>query len=188
MTHARSASITAGAAILLAALLASCARTDNAGDPPKGAPQETSQAVPVVIASRTAIAGDMTLTAEFEPFQEVDVMSKVAGFLKQINVDIGDRVKEGQLLATLEVPEMTDDLAKAAATIDQSDADTVTARDELQRAESAHNIAGLYAGRIETVSKSEPGLVPQQELDEVRSRELQTDAQVSAAKSALRSE
>ncbi len=92
------------------------------------------------------LSGDITLTAEFEPFQEVDVMSKVAGYVKEIKVDIGDRVQEGQLLATLEIPEMADDLTTAAATIDQAEADAATARDELQRAESAHNIAQLYAG------------------------------------------
>jgi RND family efflux transporter MFP subunit len=189
MTHARSVSIIAGAAVLLAASLGSCARRDSAGAMAKAAAasEETNQIVPVVKAGRTGLTGDITLTAEFEPFQEVDVMSKVAGYLKEIKVDIGDRVQEGQLLATLEIPEMADDLTKAAATIDQAEADAVTARDELQRAESAHNIAQLYAGRIENVAKSEPGLVPQQELDEVHSRDLQSEAQVAAAKSAIHS-
>ena len=36
----------------------------------------------------------INLTAEFKPFQEVDLMAKVAGYVKQINVDVGDRVKE----------------------------------------------------------------------------------------------
>ena len=35
------------------------------------------------------------LTAEFKPYQEVDVMAKVAGYIKEINVDIGDRVDAG---------------------------------------------------------------------------------------------
>src|SRR2546422_11633005 len=42
------------------------------------------------------------LTAEFKPFQEIDVMAKIAGYVKKINVDVGDRVKEGQLLALIE--------------------------------------------------------------------------------------
>ncbi len=190
-TAARSVALTAWAALILAASLSSCARTDTPGGgeaTKAGAIAEgANQVAPVVKAARTALSGDITLTAEFEPFQEVDVMSKVAGYLKEINVDIGDRVQEGQLLATLEIPEMADDLAKAGAAIDQADADAATARDELQRSESAHNIAKLYAGRIADVAKAEPGLVPQQELDEVRSRDLQSEAQVSAAKSAIRS-
>ncbi len=113
--------------------------------------------VAVVKASRADLSNDLLLTAEFEPFQEVDVMAKVSGYIKQINVDIGDRVQEGQLLATLEIPEMQDDLTRAAAAIDEANADLTTARDELTRAESARDIAHLSYSRVLDVSKREPG-------------------------------
>jgi RND family efflux transporter MFP subunit len=125
----------------------------------------------------------LILTAEFEPFQEVDVMAKVSGYIKEIKVDIGDRVKEGQLLATLEIPEMQDDLTRAAASIEEANADLAAARDELQRAQSAHDMAHLSYSRILDVSKREPGLVPQQEVDEAHSRDLVAEAQVAGAKS-----
>jgi len=139
--------------------------------------------VAVVQAARANLSNDITLTAEFEPFQEVDVMAKVSGYIKQINVDIGDRVREGQLLATLEVPEMQDDLTRAAASIDEATAELTAARDELQRAQSARDMAHLSYSRILDVSKHEPGLVPQQEVDEAHSRDLIAEAQVSSAKS-----
>ena len=41
----------------------------------------------------------------------------------EIKVDIGDRVQEGQLLATLEIPEMQDDLTRAAAAIEEANAE-----------------------------------------------------------------
>jgi RND family efflux transporter MFP subunit len=141
--------------------------------------------VAVVKASRADLSNDLLLTAEFEPFQEVDVMAKVSGYIKQINVDIGDRVQQGQLLATLEIPEMQDDLTRAAAAIDEANADLTTARDELTRAESARDIAHLSYSRVLDVSKREPGLVPQQDVDEAHSRDLMADAQVSAAKSKI---
>jgi RND family efflux transporter MFP subunit len=125
------------------------------------------------------------LTAEFEPFQEVDIMSKVSGYIKQIKVDIGDHVQAGQILATLEIPEMQDDLTRAAATIDQANAELATARDELQRAQTAHDIAHLSYSRVLDVAKREPGLVPQQDVDEAHSRDLVAEAQVSAAKSRI---
>ena len=56
------------------------------------------------------ISKSVVLTAEFKPFQEIDVMAKVAGYVKHIGVDVGDRVTQGQLLATLEIPEMHDEL------------------------------------------------------------------------------
>jgi multidrug efflux pump subunit AcrA (membrane-fusion protein) len=33
----------------------------------------------------------LVLTAEFKPFQEIDVMAKVSGYVKNINVDVGAR-------------------------------------------------------------------------------------------------
>ena len=83
-----------------------------------GNPKETD--VPTVAVAKVSIedlSHGLVLTAEFRPYQEVDVMAKVAGFVKQINVDVGDRVNEGQLLATLEIPEMDDDLRRADAAV-----------------------------------------------------------------------
>ena len=127
----------------------------------------------------------MILTAEFKPFQEVDVMAKVAGYVKTIYVDVGDRVKEGQLLAVLEIPEMADDLARAKATLDRSQAEVARARDELKRAESTQMITHLTFTRLSTVSTQRPGLVAQQEIDDAESKDLVADAQISAAKSSL---
>jgi len=141
------------------------------------------QTVAVVKAARADLSSGLILTAEFEPFQEIDVMAKVSGFIREMKVDIGDRVREGQLLATLEIPEMQDDLTRAAAAIEEANAELATARDELQRVESAHQMAHLSYTRIQDVSKREPGLVPQQEVDEVHSRDLVAEAQVSGAKS-----
>jgi RND family efflux transporter MFP subunit len=141
--------------------------------------------VAVVKAARADLSSGLVLTAEFAPYQEIDVMAKVSGYIRKINVDIGDRVQEGQLLATLEIPEMQDDVTRAAAAIEEATAQLATARDELQRAESAHDMAHLSYTRILDVSKREPGLVPQQEVDEVHSRDLVAEAQVSGAKSQI---
>ena len=112
-------------------------------------------------------------------------MSKVAGFVKQINVDIGDRVKQGQLLATIDVPEMQDDLAKAQASLKRYTAEVERAQDELERAKSAHTIADLSYKRLAAVMQSKPGLVAQQEVDDAHSRDLVAEAQIRAAESAL---
>src|SRR5512138_1513321 len=79
-----------------------------------------AQVVPVAKVRRADLTRSVKLTAEFKPFQDVDLMAKVAGYVKHIYVDVGDRVKEGQLLATLEVPEMADELAKASASTNRS--------------------------------------------------------------------
>ncbi len=168
--------------ICLAISIASCAHKGGAPMPSQTAEVPT---VAVVQATRADLSTELVLTAEFEPFQEIDVMAKVSGYIKDIKVDIGDRVKEQQLLATLEIPEMQDDLTRAAASIDEADADLAAARDELQRAQSTHDMAHLSYSRVLDVSKKEPGLVPQQEVDEAHSRDLVAEAQMSGAKSRI---
>lgn len=144
-----------------------------------------------VVAVAKARPEDMSksvvLTAEFKPFQEIDVMAKVAGYVKHIGVDVGDRVSQGQLLVTLEIPEMQDDLARSRANLSRSEADVKRAKDELQRAQSQHDLVHLTYTRLSGVMKAQPGLVAQQEVDDARARDLVAESQVAAAKSALSS-
>jgi RND family efflux transporter MFP subunit len=169
----------ASAMVCVPLALASCTRGGAQVDP------HVAEAPTVAVAtvSRADMSTGLVLTAEFEPFQEVDVMAKVSGYIREIKVDIGDRVREGQLLATLEIPEMQDDLKRAEAAIEEANAELAAAHDELRRAESAHDMTHLSYTRIVEVSNSEKGLVPQQEVDEIHSRDLVAEAQVSSAKS-----
>ena len=171
---------------LVAVLLAACASCSrNQAVQAVGPVEPEALTVAVTKASLEDMTRQLALTAEFRPFQEVDVMAKVAGYVKSINVDVGDRVQQGQLLALLEIPEMTDDLARGKAAVDRSQAEVARARDELQRTESAHQIAHISFTRLEGVAKQKKGLVAQQEVDDVHSKDLVAEAQISAAKSSL---
>ena len=131
--------------------------------------------VPTVAVAKVTsedLSHSLVLTAEFKPFQEIDVMAKVAGYIKEIKFDVGDRVRQGQLLATLEVPEMGDDLRRADASTGRSNAEVARANDELQRAEQVHQMAHLSAERLAAVDAKHPGLVAQQEIDDAKSRDL----------------
>ena len=169
------------AAAAAAVAFTSCSNS-HAQEP---AAQNATPVVAVAQAKLENLDHGVILTAEFKPYQEIDVMAKVAGYVKNINVDVGDRVAQGQLLAALEVPEMTDDLTRAGAAMERSQADVARARDELTRAESAHDIAHLSYQRLYAVSQKKPGLVARQEIDDAHSKDLVSEAQVSAAKSAL---
>lgn len=149
---------------------------------------EQSSAVPIVPVTKVVrrnLTSDITLTGEFVPYQEVDVMAKVAGYVRSIKVDIGDRVHDGQVLAQLEVPEMQNDITRAAAAVQAAEAEIIKARDDVNRAKSAHEMAHLSFTRMQDVSKREPGLIPQQEVDEVHSKDLVAEAETSAAQSNL---
>jgi len=145
----------------------------------------TAPTVAVAKAKTEDMSRGVILTAEFKPYQEIDVMAKVAGYVKNINVDVGTRVKQGDLLAVLEIPEMADDRARGESVLSRSQAEVAHARDELQRAESARNIARLSYTRLRDVAKQKAGLIAQQEIDDAESKYLVAEAQVSAAKSSL---
>lgn len=141
--------------------------------------------VRVVKADVEDLVRSVVLTAEFHPFQEVEVMAKVAGYIKKIEVDAGDRVKQGQLLATLEIPEMADDQRRSQAALDRAQAEVARAKDELQRYQETQNIAHVTSERLIGVSKQRKGLIAQQELDDAQSRDLAAQAQVASARSNL---
>jgi len=151
--------------------------------PPPAAP---TPVVPVATAAPATLSDDLVVTAEFEPFQAVDVMAKVAGYVRSINVDIGDHVRQGQVLATLDVPEMQDDVAKAKAALAAGDAGVVTAEGAIQRAQAQADIAALSYKRIQDVAAKDKGLVPRQDVDVAQSHQLEAAAQLASAESSLK--
>lgn len=141
--------------------------------------------VSVAVIARGDLSQTLTLAAEFRPYQEIEVHAKVAGYVKSINVDVGDRVKAGQLLAVLEIPELQDDMATDEAGVKRSGEEVNRARADLARAESAHEVAHLGAARLSAVMRQRPNLVAQQDIDEAQGRDRIAEAQVATAKAAV---
>src|SRR5579862_9491727 len=166
--------------LMLAVILCGCSRTPS---PATAAAAPEAPTVAAVRGEVRVLSRDVLLTPEFIPFEEVDVMAKVSGYVKNIPVDVGDHVAQGQTLATLEIPEMLDDRARAQATIDQAQAEVNTTNDDIQRAQSAHEMSHLAYERLAGVTKERPGLVAQQEIDDAHSRDLMAEAQLAAEKS-----
>src|SRR5579862_1253968 len=172
--------------MLLAGLLsisAGCSHEKGLSAAPIAANPPVTVAVTAVV--RTDLSQDLRVAAEFRPFQEIDVHAKVAGFVKNIYVDVGDRVKRGQTLAILEVPELRDELAQVSASARQSEQEVERAQHELKRAEADHTVAHLNYSRLEAVTKARPELIAQQEVDDAQGRDESAEAQVAAAKSGL---
>ena len=166
------------------ALLAGCSR-EHATEQQKVHAEPAATPVAVSQVKRDSIVRKVTLAAEFRPYEEVELHAKVAGYLREINVDVGDRVQKGQPLATLEVPEMAQDVAQAAASRARSEADVVRSRVELQRAQTTAKLAQLSYDRLSAVLKSRPNLIAQQEIDEAKTRADASREQVDAARAAL---
>ena len=131
------------------------------------------------------LAQTLTLAAEFRPYQEIEVHAKVAGYVKAIHVDVGDRVKAGQLLAVLEIPELQDDMVTAEAGVKHSQEEVNRAEADIARAESVHEVAHLGSTRLASVMKQRPNLVAQQDIDEAQGRDHIAEAQVATGKAAV---
>jgi RND family efflux transporter MFP subunit len=172
------------AALLLGVLAISSCRMGSKAEA-RATNSDTVTTVAVAKVTTRTLSRNLVLTAEFKPFQEVELMAKIAGYVKHIYVDVGDRVKQGQLLAVLEVPEMKDDITKAQAAVEHSQSEVARSQDEIRRAESAHHAAHLAYSRLAEVEKERPGLVAQQEIDDAQARDLTAEAQIAASKSSL---
>jgi len=100
-------------------------------------------------------------------------------------VDIGDSVKAGQVIATLEVPELNAQVAASQAEIRHSQSEIARAQNEIALAQANH--AALHAAytRLAEASKRRPGLIAEQELDDSRAKDEDSEAKINVAKSAL---
>src|SRR5271166_5754793 len=76
----------------------------SAVDPRAEADSVPSAAVAPV--KRQTLSTELSIAGQFIPYQNVELHAKVAGYIRNINVDIGDRVHTGQVLAVLEIPEL----------------------------------------------------------------------------------
>ena len=165
-------------------VLSSCGRGEKASANTIAAePQGIS--VGVVKAGRKSLGRTVTLSSELVPFQEIDVYAKESGFVQKLNVDYGSRVKQGDVMAVLEIPELELQLQQDDAAIKSASDQATHAQHELARVQAQGNVLHLQYQRLGSVSKSKPGLVAQQEVDDAQGKDLAAQAQAEAAKSSL---
>jgi RND family efflux transporter MFP subunit len=127
----------------------------------------------------------LTLAGQFQPYQMVDVHPKVSGYMRRINVDIGDIVRQGQTLAVLDVPELQAQLQGSAFQLKQSQEEISRAQHELKSAEAMSSAVHAQYVRLQQAATTRPGLIAQQELDDAQAKDLSSQAQVDAAKAAM---
>jgi RND family efflux transporter MFP subunit len=160
----------------------------DSSEPAKGTPVGSAAGgitAAVERVQRGVLEDSLVISGAFKAFQEVDIHAKVAGYIRSIPVDVGDRVKQGQTIAVLEIPELAAQLAGADAALRRSQEEIHRAESDVQRAKSAHNAAHAGYERLKQASLQRVGLVAQQEVDDAQAKDLEAEAQVSSANSAL---
>lgn len=130
--------------------------------------QATAPTAGVAKVTREDLFKQVTIDAEFRPYVEVALPAKVTGYVGKMNVDFGDKVKAGQLLATIEVPELQAELDNALAAEEKAQAD--------------YTNADLIYTRLNAVNQDHPNLVAQQDLDTAQANALTSTAAIAAAK------
>src|SRR5215471_16322145 len=93
------------------------------------------------------------LPAELAPYESVDLYARETGFIKSIRVDRGSKVKQGELLAELEAPELIAQRAQANAAYESSESQLLASRAKLasdqaiyQHMSAAAKVPGVVAG------------------------------------------
>jgi RND family efflux transporter MFP subunit len=170
------------AAFLLCTLIA-CGKHDNV----RAASESAGASVGVTKVVHKTLERQLSMSSELVPFQEIDVYAKEAGYVHDLYVDYGTRVKKGQLMAILEIPELEAQIQQDEAAVKNATDMVTHAGHELTRVEAAHQPLHAEFERLNTVAKSRPGLVAQQEVDNAQGQDLAAEAQIEASKAALQS-
>jgi RND family efflux transporter MFP subunit len=166
--------------LFLPLVLSGCKARQGSAD---AASEPVSAAVSAV--QRGNISHVLSLAGQFQPYQVIDVHAKVSGYVRHIYVDIGDRVRAGQTLAVLEVPELSAQYRGSQSEQRRSKEQINIAQHEIGRAEASHAALQANYGRLLQASRTQPGLIAEQELDDARAKADASQAQVEAARSTL---
>jgi RND family efflux transporter MFP subunit len=124
--------------------------------------QDDRPVVEVIQPTRQDKGFDLILPADVRALQETPIYPRTSGYLKHWLVDIGDQVKEGQLLAQIDTPEVDAQLNQSKATLEQTKANVV-------KAEADMKLAQVTLQRYLDAQKQSPGSVTAQDVDEKRS-------------------
>ena len=175
-------SAVSAAALAAAAVALSSCSGNGSGHVQANGPTVT---VGVTRVAKKSLGRELTLSSELVPFQEIDVYAKESGYVKKLDVDYGTHVKAGQVMATLEIPELEAQLQEDQAEIKNATNQVSRAQHELDRYQAQYKALHLQYTRINGVFESQPGIVAQQEVDDAQGKDLAASAQVDAGQAGL---
>ena len=158
-------------ALLATGIFAGCGSSDGEGKD-KTEKKDAEKAVApaeTFVLQKGQLSTNLQVPGELIAFQQVDLYAKENSFVKKLYVDVGSEVREGQLLASLEAPELTSALAGAESRLKSQEAIYIASK-------------ANYDRMVET-SKT-PGTISQNDLDQAAARQKSDYAQLEAARSA----
>jgi RND family efflux transporter MFP subunit len=162
-------------AISTSLLLGACHSDDKEKEEAKQEKQQQDAVdfpqVTVAPVEKGKLSSTIAVPGELLPYQQVDLYAKINSYVKKLLVDIGSQVHQGQLLVTLEAPEINSQLAAAQSRIKQQEAVLFASK-------------ATY-DRLVNTSKT-PGTISQNDLEQAEAKKNSDMANVDAAKSAYK--
>ncbi|CAM4375490.1 RND family efflux transporter, MFP subunit [Pedobacter westerhofensis] len=152
--------------IAFLAFLSSCHHKEETKDP-----GTASVGIPTFTLQKEALSTSLQMPGELIAYQQVDIYAKVSSFVKTLNADIGSEVTKGQLLMTLEAPEISSQLNAAES--------------RLQSQQAVYTASKANYDRLLETSKT-PGTISTNDLDQAIAKRNSDQAQLNAAKAAYK--
>lgn len=157
---------------IISMTLYSCGSSDNGDKKEKKMAETVAPAdFTAIIPQQGGISSSIHIPGELQAFQQVDLYAKVSSFVKKLYVDVGSEVQTGQLLATLDAPEIT--------------AQQNAALSKLKSQEAIYIASKATYNRLLKTSKT-PGTVSPNDLEQADAKQQSDFSQLEAAKAAYR--
>ncbi len=153
------------------ALLSGC---QNDTPSPAAAPANILDTVPVLVIHDTNVTKKIELPAELLPYEQAALFARVQGYVKELKADMGDKVRQGQVLAIIEAPELQTKYAEFQAALQAAKAKYMSSADVFQRLSKA-------------AQAKTPGIVAPVDLEASRNQYLADSASYEASRQLARS-
>ncbi len=140
-------------------------------------------AVSVIHPKPGAVKDEVVLPGNIQAFTDSPIYARSSGYLKQWNVDIGGHVKAGQVLATIEAPELDQQVRQAKASIQQTQASLDQAIANEQQGKANEELARVTAQRWQNLVAK--GAVSRQENDQYQAQYQAQVANLNALEQAI---
>jgi membrane fusion protein (multidrug efflux system) len=151
---------------LLAIIVLSCSEKKETSS--KSARAEQADSIKVFALKKDSVSKALKLPAELHPWERAEIYAKVEGYVKELKVDIGDKVRKNDVLLILDAPEVTANYAKASADLQAARAKYHTSRDTYKR----------YV-----IASKEKGAISDNEMERTRNQMLTDSASYMGAQS-----
>jgi len=125
---------------------------------------------PTVLSSDRALS----LPGTVKPLEQTQIYARVPGYVRAWKADIGDKVKEGQVLIEIDTPELASELAQARAQL-------LATRAAVKQASAQRDYSRTNSARYATLADQQ--LVAKNQVEETAARAATDEATVSAAES-----